>query len=454
MLLVLCFTILFSCSFVGTDSLLEAVYWEIKPFIFTNKNGSVDGIIPKMFSEGQYYCPLSLNGSDLLNFVHKVPTRKSFYDLIRSETPYGVHELSKIQKEKAFWGPVLAYAERADKQHEEVRGLRSFQLMKSESIAVIVPRYMISLPNKILRGILSCQQIIVIALLLSVLFGIIVWMVERFHNEEFSKSFIKGAGTGVWWSLISMTTVGYGDVVPRSLLGRVISVIWVFIGVMIACVMTATTTEIVTGVNDLNVFGKMVSVLENSLEAKIAADDFRAKVVPARSYEEALDFVRQGKVFAAMINSDVAAWYQEDIIDDTSYAPLRIVKKLPANLYINCLLATKLSRATKDAFNCMYNQRDEVYARSIESFRRYCNTETLYIDSIGDLFKNNVFIQVLLGSILGLVFIGFVFEFFSKSFHCKAFFRRRGRRNTVLTALFGNDESHSLEPLSSGQNSR
>ena len=411
MLLIFCFAFFYSIySIDGKDSHLEAVFWEVKPFIFINKNNAVDGIIPKMFAKGQYYCGKHLNNTDLLSFMHQEPSRKSFYNLLRSDTPYGENELSKIQKGKAFWGPILAYEEKDDKLYETERGLLSFQLMKSKSIAVIVPRYLVALPNKILRGILSCQQIIIIALLLSVLFGIIIWMVERFYNDEFPNSFIKGAGTGVWWSLVSMTTVGYGDVVPRSLPGRIIALIWVFIGVMIACVMTATTTEIVTGVEDLTLIGQKVAVLENSLEAKIAAEDYRVNAIPARSYEEVFDFVRQGKVFAAMINADVAAWYQEEIHDDSASVPLRVIKKLPANININCLIASKPSLAVRKTFQCMLMQKDEVYIRSIEHYQRYCMTETLYIDSLGDLFRNNLFIQVLLGCILALICIGILFE--------------------------------------------
>ena len=399
-----------SCGFVGTDSLLEAVYWEIKPFIFTNANGSIDGIIPRIFHKGQYHCARNISASNLLEFIQREPSRKSFYNLVRSKTPYGVRELSKIRKEKAFWGPVLTSDEHEEKVYEKNRGLMSFQLMKSNGIAVIVPRNLIALPIKIFRGIVSCNQIIIIALLLSVLFGIIIWMVERIHNTEFPKSFIKGAGTGVWWSLVSMTTVGYGDVVPRSLLGRIIALIWVFIGVMIACVMTATTTEIVTGVDDLSLYGEKVSVLENSVEANVALDNFRVKLVPAESYEEALELVRQGKVFAAMINLNVAAWYLDEIRNDSSYCPLRVVKKLPANINVNCLMPNAPSDEVKNVFKCMAMLRDEVYTPSIERFERYCYPETLYIDSIGDLFKNNLVVQVLLGTISVMIVVGLVYQ--------------------------------------------
>ena len=193
-----------------------------------------------------------------------------------------------------------------------------------------------------------------------------------------------------------------------------IAMVWVFIGVMIACVMTATTTEIVTGVDDLNVYGKTVSVLENSIEAKVSSEDFRAIIKPEESYEKVLESVRKGNVFAAMINADIAAWLQEEIQDDSRKTPLRIVQKLPANLYINVLISLNISREAKNIFKCMYTQSDEVYDRSVERFRRYCHTETLYLDSFGDLFRENIVVQILLGAIVVLVVLGFIFEYFTK----------------------------------------
>lgn len=410
--------IIFSCLYVVViegEALLETLYWQVKPFIFNNSEGKIDGIIPRIFEEGQYYCYQNRTENEtLIAYVEGIETRKKFYDLLRSDLDYGDGRLKNVNPNTAVWGPDFSFSTARNKSFEKRRNLKSFRLMKSSEMAVIVPRYMISLPNKILRGILSCQQIILLTLVLAIMFGILIWMTERINNEEFAKPFMRGMGTGIWWSLVSMTTVGYGDVVPRSLIGRMIAMVWVFIGVMIACVMTATTTEIVTGVDDLNVYGKTVSVLENSIEAKVSSEDFRAIIKPEESYEKVLESVRKGNVFAAMINADIAAWLQEEIQDDSRKTPLRIVQKLPANLYINVLISLNISREAKNIFKCMYTQSDEVYDRSVERFRRYCHTETLYLDSFGDLFRENIVVQILLGAIVVLVVLGFIFEYFTK----------------------------------------
>jgi len=47
-------------------------------------------------------------------------------------------------------------------------------------------------------------------------------------------------GDAIWWACVTMTTVGYGDYVPVTILGRVLAVILMFGGVAIVGVATAT----------------------------------------------------------------------------------------------------------------------------------------------------------------------------------------------------------------------
>ena len=117
--------------------------------------------------------------------------------------------------------------------------------------------------------------------------------------------------------------------------------------------------------------------------------------------------------FAGMMNADVAAWYQDEINDDGAHVPLRIVQKLPAKLYVNCYLPSDLAAEMKDVFKCMYYSKDEVYTYSIEAFKQYCHTNTLYIGSMSELIFSNLYIQILLGAVCGLVLVGVMYDFFN-----------------------------------------
>jgi voltage-gated potassium channel len=46
-------------------------------------------------------------------------------------------------------------------------------------------------------------------------------------------------GTGVWWAITTVTTVGYGDVVPSSSSGRLIGAVLMFVGIGSIAVLTA-----------------------------------------------------------------------------------------------------------------------------------------------------------------------------------------------------------------------
>lgn len=50
-------------------------------------------------------------------------------------------------------------------------------------------------------------------------------------------------GTAVWWAIVTLATVGYGDVVPTTPLGRVIGSIVILIGVTFLAFLTATVTS-------------------------------------------------------------------------------------------------------------------------------------------------------------------------------------------------------------------
>ena len=52
--------------------------------------------------------------------------------------------------------------------------------------------------------------------------GFLVWLAEKKVNpSHFPKNPLRGIGSGFWFSAVTMTTVGYGDKVPVSFIGRV-----------------------------------------------------------------------------------------------------------------------------------------------------------------------------------------------------------------------------------------
>ncbi len=66
-----------------------------------------------------------------------------------------------------------------------------------------------------------------------------IYHLEGGRNEQF-----KSVWDGVWWFFVTIPTVGYGDKVPGSPLGRVLAVGMMFLGVAVLSVITATISSI------------------------------------------------------------------------------------------------------------------------------------------------------------------------------------------------------------------
>lgn len=64
--------------------------------------------------------------------------------------------------------------------------------------------------------------------------GALVRLVDRHDFRNF--------GTAVWWALQTVTTVGYGDVVPTTSFGRAIAGILMVSGIAFLAVVTASVT--------------------------------------------------------------------------------------------------------------------------------------------------------------------------------------------------------------------
>ncbi|KAK3715206.1 hypothetical protein QZH41_007816 [Actinostola sp. cb2023] len=122
---------------------------------------------------------------------------------------------------------------------------------------------------QLLTAVFGAWPVLVLTLLLSVLAGIIAWVLENNNPKEFPRSFTVGACEGFWWAFVSMTTVGYGDRAPKSLQGRAFAVLWILIGICIISIFTATLTTSLTTVsleNKISLPGSKVASLLYSIE--------------------------------------------------------------------------------------------------------------------------------------------------------------------------------------------
>jgi ABC-type amino acid transport substrate-binding protein len=150
-----------------------------------------------------------------------------------------------------------------------------------------------------------------VLVLLSLVAGIIVWLFEGRRNREFDGGLVQGAGHGLWWAVVTLTTVGYGDKAPQTLGGRVTALVWMFTSIVLIAGFTAAITTTLTvgelggkirGLEDLP--GVRVGVLAQTEGMSFLAENG----ITARPYEnvrEGLQDLADKKIEAFVFNEAV-----------------------------------------------------------------------------------------------------------------------------------------------------
>lgn len=115
-------------------------------------------------------------------------------------------------------------------------------------IGVVIPSEPPSLWSRI-RPLFRVTALSSAAVLLFILFlvGNGIWLAERKHNpDQFPPHYLKGVGNGMWFALVTLTTVGYGDRAPSTSAGRFIAGIWMLISMLAVSSLTAGLASALT----------------------------------------------------------------------------------------------------------------------------------------------------------------------------------------------------------------
>ena len=104
-------------------------------------------------------------------------------------------------------------------------------------------------------------KVLIILIFIWISGSLIISLVESENPEGFNN-----VGNSLWWTIVTMTTVGYGDMAPQTFAGRIFAIIIMLTGISLIAMITGTISSIFTskrimedrGLEKINLSGHIV----------------------------------------------------------------------------------------------------------------------------------------------------------------------------------------------------
>jgi ABC-type proline/glycine betaine transport system substrate-binding protein/ABC-type amino acid transport substrate-binding protein len=188
-------------------------------------------------------------------------------------------------------------------------------------LQIMIPNASGSLPGDILSkvvAILFSQKLLIgvgVFLIVLLIAAHIIWLLERRHNPQFSESYPQGLWQSIWWAVVTVTTVGYGDKTPKGTIGRLFALFWILAGYFVFAYFTASVSSTATvqklhgtinGPEDL--FGKRVATVQKSTAAEYLAAQ-GMQTIELENVEKGYRLLEIGKVDAVVYDAPVLQHY-------------------------------------------------------------------------------------------------------------------------------------------------
>lgn len=147
--------------------------------------------------------------------------------------------------------------------------------------------------------------------------GTLLWLAERKKSpEQFPVKPIRGIGTGMWCAIVTMSTTGYGDIAPITLLGRVVAGTWMVVSLLFATSMVAgiASTLTITGMGSSTIStaeqmqNKKIAVLKSSPAVEFVREH-KGKLVYVQNLKQGYQMLKNKKVAALVFDRPQLLYY-------------------------------------------------------------------------------------------------------------------------------------------------
>ncbi len=192
-------------------------------------------------------------------------------------------------------------------------------------------------------------QLLLLLILLFFIAAVLIWICERRHEvKHFHPRASRGIPDGMWWSVVTFATIGYGDKVPQTIAGRIVAATWILFSVVLVALFTGIIASritltagayVVTGADDLG--HKRVGAVDGTLTSTI----LRRLGVPFERFEsdpDGVDALAQGRLDAFISDYSVLHYYVEPLRERglrvlphpiaRDFIALSFSRSLPSNL--------------------------------------------------------------------------------------------------------------------------
>lgn len=170
------------------------------------------------------------------------------------------------------------------------------------------------------------------------LVGNLIWLAERRRNHsQFPRSYIQGVGNAMWFALVTLTTVGYGDHAPISRSGRAITATWMVVslvavssitaGLASAFTMAMSQTRRLTLLQAEDLRGAPVAAVRGTTSVNWA-QRYGARVQQAPSLDQAIALLKQDRVEGVVFDRPALRYYlREHPGRGLALAPLHLAQQ-------------------------------------------------------------------------------------------------------------------------------
>ncbi len=135
----------------------------------------------------------------------------------------------------------------------------------------------------------------------------VIWLAERRNQQTFHRNYIPGVLEGIYWSVVTASTVGYGDYIPKSRVGKTLAVLIIIVSLpMFAVFIASISSDIalhelqsyIHGPKDL--VGKNVGVVKGSTSEEYMRRENLGLLHPVPSAKDMYLMLEQGQMDAVV----------------------------------------------------------------------------------------------------------------------------------------------------------